>query len=250
MGVARPVRVVLRLLVAGVASALALAGAEVCARVWLAPDMHWFQPVFRHDDLVGYTLKPGEHGVVLGAKLRANEQGFRGGEWRRDKDAAGLRIALLGDSHAFGYGVEEDAALAAVLAREVERRRGAPVEVLNFALPGYSARQSLAVLEHKALGFAPDVVVLVLCDNDERADLWVDDAGWLRGGARGDADAGRADAAFLVSRRWGLVQHSRLLGYLKLQALRAEMVRSVAAPGWNGAVGRARLVAGAHPRRS
>jgi lysophospholipase L1-like esterase len=221
-----------RTLLALASTLAALAAAEIVARLWLAPDLQWFQPVFRADPHVGYTLKPGNHGVVLGAHLRANAHGYRGAEVAA-KEPGLLRVALLGDSHAFGYGVEEDAAVAAVLASTLARTRGAPAEVLNFALPGYSARQALAVFEHKALPTAPDVVVLVLCDNDERPDLWVDADGWLRGGTPGDATAGRADAAFLPSRRLGLLQHSRLVGFAKLAGLRAAMRRTPAGAGWN-----------------
>lgn len=219
---------------------LALAAAEVSVRAWIAPDMHWFQPVFRADPQVGYTLRPGDHGVVLGAPLRANTYGYRGNDWAPNKAEGTLRVAVIGDSHAFGYGVDEAAALPAVLERQLAAELGGrAVEVLGFALPGYSARQELSVFENKALPFSPDALVLVLCDNDDRDDLWVDADGWLRGDAPGSGDDARAhvQGPFLPSSRLRLLRYSRLLGWLKLQSLRARMRRTPPGPGWNLPVG-------------
>lgn len=200
--------------------------------------MHWFQPVFRAHPVVGYTLRPGAHGVVLGADLRVNSRGYRGGEWTTAKKSGHLRVAVLGDSHAFGYGVAEAAALPAVIERELARRQPRPVECLNLAVPGYSARQELAVLQATALPLAPDAVVLVLCDNDERPDLWVDADGWLRGDPpdSGSEIPGRVHGPFLLSGRLGVLRYSRLLGYVKLQRLRAGVQATPPSPGWNQAV--------------
>lgn len=223
-----------RVLLVAPATAAALLTAELVARVWLAPDAHWFQPVFRQDVDVGYTLQPGDHGVVLGADLRVNRDGYRGADWP-EKAPGSLRVAVVGDSHAFGYGVREDAALPAVLEARLGELLPRPVEVLNFAVPGYSARQERAVLERKVIPRSPDAVVLVLCDNDERPDLWVDGDGWLRGGPpRPDASApGCVHGPFLPSGRLGWLRYSRLLGYVKLQMLRAGMERTPSSPGWN-----------------
>jgi len=224
-----------RVLLVGASTAVALLLAELSTRCWLAPDVHWFQPVFLADPEVGYTLRPGHHGVVLGADLRVNSRGFRGGEWPEVKPEGHLRVAVIGDSHAFGYGVGESEALPARLAAHLADRRASPVETLNFAVPGYTARQELAALETKALPLAPDAVAVVLCDNDERADLWVDDGGWLRGDAPGSGPErpGRVHGPFLPSTRLGLLRHSRLLGYLMLQRRRLAMQATPPAPGWD-----------------
>jgi lysophospholipase L1-like esterase len=233
--VRRPLAKRLLLLVASTLGALLLA--EGVARRWLAPDIHWFRPVFRPEPDVGYTLLPGDHGEVLGAPLRVNRLGFRGRDWSAKRPGV-LRVAVLGDSHAFGYGVAEPAALPSVLERELAAQTGRAIEALNFAVPGYTARQLLAVLEAKALALGPDAAVVVLCDNDAWPDLWVDAEGWLRGDPP-QAPAGpiaRVHGPFLPSWRLRWLRWSRLVGWLKLQVVRARMLEATAAPGWDAPV--------------
>jgi lysophospholipase L1-like esterase len=69
---------------------------------------------------------------------------------------------VLGDSFTFGYGVEGDAVWTAVL----EGLLPAGWEVLNFGVGGYSTRDEAAVLEHKALAFDPDLVLVAYTLND------------------------------------------------------------------------------------
>jgi lysophospholipase L1-like esterase len=82
-----------------------------------------------------------------------------------EKPAGVRRIALLGDSVAFGAGVAAGAELPAQLAA---RLAGAapPTEVLNLAVPGYDTLDEVAFLEAVGLPLAPDVVVLAYCIND------------------------------------------------------------------------------------
>ncbi len=74
----------------------------------------------------------------------------------------------LGDSHMFGWGVAQDETYLAVLERLLnEASRSEPRwEVLNFAAPGYNTGMEVATLEHRALAFDPDVIVVHFTGND------------------------------------------------------------------------------------
>ena len=182
------------------------------------------------DPQIGYTLKPGRSCEAFGVPLLSNRLGFRGPEWSPVKAPGCLRIALIGDSHAFGYGVAFEQTCGQLLAQRLQARLGRPVEVLDFGLPGYNSRQELAVLESKALPLQPDLVLVLVCNNDADPALSVDADGCLHHVL--DVDGSRRDCINLDWRELGLQRfeqqvfgHSRFLLWLRLQWYRWSMRR-------------------------
>lgn len=90
-----------------------------------------------------------------------NSNGLRDAEKDYAKSAGMRRIAVLGDSYAWGHGVENNEMVSAVLQEMVP---GA--ETLNFGVKGYSTVQEVLRLETEALRYEPDVNVLFFCWND------------------------------------------------------------------------------------
>lgn len=112
-----------------------------------------------------FVLAPGSEGVAWGTRVRVNSLGFRGPEVSRQKPPDVRRIALLGDSVAFGAGVAEGEELSARLAARLAD--GPPrTEVLDLAIPGLDTLSEVAFLEEVGLPLSPDVVVVVYCIND------------------------------------------------------------------------------------
>jgi hypothetical protein len=68
-----------------------------------------------------------------------------------------MRVAVFGDSFAFGSEAADDDTYAAVLGRELPR-----AEVMNFGVPGYGPDQMLLRFREEGAAFHPDVVVLGL----------------------------------------------------------------------------------------
>jgi hypothetical protein len=124
---------------------------------------------------VGYTMRPGFRGFAFGAPLAINAFGFRGAEWSPRKPPGKKRLALVGDSHAFGYGLRYEDALGA----QLQRRLGAEWEVLVFAAPGWNAAQERAVVREYVWRFEPDVLVLLATNNDAEPPFFADEAGYL-----------------------------------------------------------------------
>ncbi len=115
--------------------------------------------------------QPGVRGLTAGALYTANRDGFRGRERPRVKPENVARIAILGDSTAMGWGVENDETYAAQLEERLEERpndgeRSGPVEVLNFAIAGLNSTGVLQRLENLAIDFRPDIVVYGYSIND------------------------------------------------------------------------------------
>jgi len=112
------------------------------------------------DPELAYTFAPGVQGH--------NTHGFAGGAFG-PKQPDVFRIALMGDSIAYGMGADPDETPALALERaltvgsaEGERRW----EVFNFGVPGYSILNQQAQLRHYVLPLEPDLVVLLACLND------------------------------------------------------------------------------------
>lgn len=115
---------------------------------------------------VVYELKPNVSGTFRGKSLRTNARGLRGArDYAATKPAGTFRIAGIGDSVMFGWGVGEGEPYLEIVERELIAR-GRPAEVLSFAVPGYNTSLEVAAFEHRALPLAPDLVVLHFVGND------------------------------------------------------------------------------------
>jgi hypothetical protein len=202
---------------------------ELAVRVFVPAARFWpINNVYQRDGDagVGYTLRARFDGSAFGARLQTNSRGFRGPEWNVAKAPDTLRIAVIGDSHAFGYGLAYDDTMGMVMARELARATNRRVETLLFAAPGYNARQELAVLERYVLPYAPDLVVIVPTENDDVDAFVADDAGyiwWDDGRMRGAV----VDLTIepLQKRPSWLLLHSRLWLYTRLAIARRRFAR-------------------------
>ncbi len=122
------------------------------------------------DERVVFELIPGAWGTFVCQPLRINSHGFRDVERTVAKTSGTLRIAVLGDSVAFGWGVPEEDRFSNVLEQLLcaDRPTSPPqVEVLNFAVPGYNTVMEEALLRTKVVAFQPDVIVVHLVGNDD-----------------------------------------------------------------------------------
>ena len=119
-------------------------------------------------DQIIFDLRPNLNLRFQRAQVRTNSCGLRGPEISVQKPPNTFRIALLGDSFTFGWGVEEHQSFAAQMEEVLNRHFGSKkkVEVLNFGVPGYSTFQEVARFEELGLDFSPDAVVVFFIEND------------------------------------------------------------------------------------
>ena len=111
--------------------------------------------------------QPNVRGLNACALYETNSAGFRGPEQSRDKPPGVFRGAVIGDSTAMGWGVEEEDTYATRLERALDADASAgSVEVLNFGLAGLNSEEIIQRLEDLGLGFDPDVVVYGYALND------------------------------------------------------------------------------------
>ena len=118
-------------------------------------------------DKIIYTLRPNLSDKFTGVQVNTNSQGMRNAEVQLDKPEGLFRLALLGDSFAFGWGVDENKIFARETEVEFNRDPGLKtLEVLNFGVPGYSTFQEVALFKEMGLKFKPDAVLVFLIHND------------------------------------------------------------------------------------
>lgn len=120
-------------------------------------------------DSIIYQLLPNLDVRFQKVPVHTNSHGMRSKEVPIEKGKDVLRIALLGDSFAFGWGVEEDKIFARVIEDELNEKlaaSGKRVEVLNFGVPGYSTFQEVAQFLETGIKFQPDLVLVYFVDND------------------------------------------------------------------------------------
>ncbi len=109
--------------------------------------------------------KPGALSVI-------NADGFRDDPFNPWEDRESYRIVLLGDSVAWGYGVDTEDAFPQLLERLINEDipdASPQVEIFNLAVMGYSTAQQARLLELRGKTYNPDLVMVayVLNDPDE-----------------------------------------------------------------------------------
>ena len=152
--------------------------------------LRWFRPINYLRPLVGvpwgmlihqpspitglsYELAPNIDTTWDKMIIRTNSHGMRDDEPIPGKNDSLLRIAVLGDSFAFGLRIPADEAFPQELEKRLNEstsNRSYHYDVLNFAVVGYSTREEALVLKHKALAWDPAVVIVGYVLNDPELD--------------------------------------------------------------------------------
>lgn len=119
------------------------------------------------DDKLVYELKPNLTGNFVDVPFAINSRGFRDAEYSYQKQPNTFRIAGLGDSCLFGWGVKlEDTSLKILERRLNQNSADTRYDVLNFGVPGYNTSMEAEVFLQKVLPYSPDVVLLNVYAND------------------------------------------------------------------------------------
>lgn len=125
-------------------------------------------------------------------EIHTNSSGFRGTrEYAKDKPQGVIRIAALGDSFVFGFGVGDSDAFPALLESSNQSR-----EVMNLGIPGYGMDQIFLSYREVARNYRPNIVLIGVFPED----FWRC--------TRSFADSGHIKPYFSLTPRGKLVLHN------------------------------------------
>jgi len=112
------------------------------------------------------NLKPNSSMVLDGAYVKINSLGFRDYEYSLKKPENVFRIAILGDSFTFGYGIKINETYPKQLEKMLNKKGGHNYEVLNFGVNGRNTLLEAKFLKEMVLDFEPDLVIVGFFPND------------------------------------------------------------------------------------
>lgn len=144
-----------------------IALAEMASRV-LVPE---WAPVggdrgfWAYDAELGWSHTPGASGqleyVDFSVQVRINSDGLRDREYPVERVPGKHRMLVLGDSFAWGYGVEQQE----VFSELIEKSRP-DWEIINSGVSGYGTDQEYLYYKLRGSKYHPDVVLVLFVNND------------------------------------------------------------------------------------
>ena len=141
----------------------------------IVPEQVWTE---RHP-ILGWYHEKNKHALLkrgdLEVEINTNSQGFRGiREYQLEKPPGTVRVVTLGDSFAFGWGVQDRETFSAKLESGYQN-----LEVLNLGVAGYGVDQLLLMFRTIGKSFRPDYVFITVFPEDFwRATRAFTDAGY------------------------------------------------------------------------
>jgi lysophospholipase L1-like esterase len=166
------------------------------------------EQLYRRDALGGWQVQAGmSNHRMRGTRephdfvLSTNPDGLRT-RHTPHKESSSWRIALMGDSNVFGWGVDDEDTLAAHLEQALHAAGETDAQVINAGQPGHSTTQMRWLFEEVLAVYQPDLLLLVPSLHDHNQ-AHVSDAEALEG-AQGPVAALRV----------GLARHSRVYAAL------------------------------------
>lgn len=151
-----------------IATLASVAVGEMCIRVLAPQNTYGGGTAFLADDM--FDLPPSFSGSFSHPdyryRLNTDEKRMR----RTHAPAKTPRgtVLVLGDSFAFGMGVDDDKTLASRISQRLEKA-GCPAKVTNAGVPAYTLAESACKLQRADVD--PDVVIVVAAFNDAVANL-------------------------------------------------------------------------------
>lgn len=129
--------------------------------MYVSPERDRF---WKYDSVLGWAHQPGQEGIFETPQFRTavhiNENGLRDRPHSYERQDETERVLVLGDSFAWGYGVEELERFSQLLEKSLD------VEVINAGVSGYSTDQELLWYRSEGIKYETDLVIVVVAGND------------------------------------------------------------------------------------
>lgn len=91
---------------------------------------------------------------------------FRISEVQKEPVLPDIKVALVGDSTAFGWKVNYEETYGEILRKKLEDYTHKSISLRNYSVPGYNSHQILTTLKERVLEWNPDLIILHYDHND------------------------------------------------------------------------------------
>lgn len=125
---------------------------------------------------IGHVHRPNSSAHLMDVDVQINSDGLRDREYPVARSAK-HRIAVLGDSLTFAWGVAQQDSFENLLEESLNRLR--PTEVINFGTGNYNTEQQVNLFLDKGLKYQPDQIVIFYFINDAEPTPTRSDWGFL-----------------------------------------------------------------------
>jgi len=115
-----------------------------------------------------YELRPGMDIMFQGSRVVTDISGVRVGSKLSDSPDNAIRIALIGDSTAFGWRVNYEDTFGERLRQALQRSTAVQVDLRNFSVPGYNASQEYRTFVVKVMPYRPHLLIVHHDHNDSQ----------------------------------------------------------------------------------
>lgn len=123
------------------------------------------QNYWHYDELVGWSHVPGLEGRYSASDfdvhVKISDHGLRDRSYDYQRPDGVFRIVVLGDSYAWGFGVEHQEVFTEIIEDSQDS-----LQVINMGVSGYSTDQEYVLLKEEGLRYNPQLVLLMLFEND------------------------------------------------------------------------------------
>ena len=97
---------------------------------------------------------------------RVNAQGFRDSDFSVEREAGEYRIAVLGDSVTFGFGIPKDKGFVDLLEADLSANTSRKINVMNFGVMGYDSKAEVENYKEFVKPYHPDLLLVAFVLND------------------------------------------------------------------------------------
>lgn len=104
--------------------------------------------------------------------VQINSQGLRDNEYPLKKANNTVRIAFVGESFIFGFGIEINETVAKILEYKLNSRsKNKNYEAINFGVPAYGTEQEYILIKNDIIKYEPDIIILAFSPYDLKENI-------------------------------------------------------------------------------
>ena len=139
---------------------------EILLRIFFPQNLN----ITRLDAEKIYEHKPGIKSILkrqeFATNVKINSYGLRDKEYELENPNGTIRIAIVGDSFVFGFGIEQNETFVKILEGIINSRLKKNYEVINFGVSGYGTEQEYILIKNDVIKYSPDIIIIAFSLTD------------------------------------------------------------------------------------